>query len=548
VNLWQRMRSFMAVVRRDDPIRWWQWVAAQQPAGVPVTNDSALELSVVWACVMAIAPALAACPWNVFEQKKSGRRELVHDDPIGYLLNTRPNDDMTAIALKECLLIGALTWGNGYGEIQRDNSSRVVGMWPLLPHRTFPRRDPAGVLYYEHYNMDGEVVRLEARDVYHVHGPGITGLMGDNLVARAAKSMSLAAAQERFASTYFGNNTVIGGFLEYPTKLDDKAYKRLKDDWEDRFKGPDKSNRPAILEGGMKYSPVTNNAQSAQLVESRQFQLEEICRWFNVPPHKVQHLLRSTFNNIEHLGIEFVRDALTPWALRLTQEADFKLFGPRRPRTTGLDMAWLTAGDAKSRAEAAAIYRNIGVLNANEIRAKEGLNPLAGKDGEVYIVPANMTTVEKLTAPEPAPGAPAGGTPGEGEKPETPAAEDQPGEKKPRRASYGDVMHESLVSLFSGPLHRYARRLENREADLRRRKVPEQQIAVNLAEERQRLRSWIVDECSGAIHVLEMAHPGAARLEPLFVAADSIDNGTDPRAAASRLVMEFTAAPKEIAA
>jgi HK97 family phage portal protein len=567
VSIWRRItwpfRSASNAVRPDDPIRWWQWVAAQQPAGVPITNDSALELSVVWACVMAIVDAIAPSPWNIYDQKHDARLEIVpYDDPMMYLLNTRPNADMTAIGLKETLLIGALTWGNGYAEIQRDNSQRIAALWPLLPHRTFPRRDADDVLYYEHFQMDGSRVMIPAADVFHVHGPGITGLMGDNLVARAAKSMSLAAAQERFASTYFGNNTLIGGFLEFPGKLDEPAYRRLKQDWEDRYKGPDKSNRPAILEGGMKFTPVTNDAQKAQLVESRQFQLEEICRWFRVPPHKVQHLLRSTNNNIEHQGIEFTRDACTPWARRFEQEGDYKFFNRRRPRKTLIDLAWLTQGDAKTRAETNKIYREAGVLNANEIRQREGLNPIKGKDGDVYIVAGNMSTIEKLTAPEPAPVAPGGGAPpAPGKKPapteaqaaadttETQAAADM-ADLKPRRASYGDVIQESLVQLFGGPLDRYSRRLANREADLRRRKLPDAQVRTNLAEERERLRPVLVDECAGAIHVLEAAYPGTARLNPIFDALDSIDNGTDPRVAATRLVSEFTttAAPKEQAA
>jgi HK97 family phage portal protein len=112
-------------------------------AGVPITNDSALELSVVWACVMAIVDAIAPSPWNIYDQKHDARLEIVpYDDPMMYLLNTRPNADMTAIGLKETLLIGALTWGNGYAEIQRDNSQRIAALWPLLPHRTFPRAMP----------------------------------------------------------------------------------------------------------------------------------------------------------------------------------------------------------------------------------------------------------------------------------------------------------------------------------------------------------------------------------------------------------------------
>src|SRR6202022_5065905 len=193
----------------------------------------------------------------------------------------------------------ALTWGNGYAEIVRNSRGDVAELWPLFPDRMIPRRRDVApyALFYEYLNQDGGRVELEPDRVFHLRGPGIAGLVGDNVVSRAAKAMSLAAAQERFASTYFGNNTVIGGALKHPKKLTPETHDRLKKDWEDKYKGPFKANRPIILEEGMEWLPFSNDAEKAQLIASRTFQIEEICRWYGVPPHKVQHLLRATFNN-----------------------------------------------------------------------------------------------------------------------------------------------------------------------------------------------------------------------------------------------------------
>lgn len=403
-----------AIERRDQPWLFWQWLAHDQPAGVTITMDSALELSVVWACVRVISDALASAWWSIFDIGADGRRNVLPPtDALSYVLNLRPNPDMTPMAAREVLIFSALTWGNGYAEIVRTASGKVVELWPLLPHKVQPRRDPlTGRLFYLYSQQDGGQVRLEDMEVFHLRGPGISGLMGDNLVARAAKSMALAAAQERFASTYYGNNTAIGGVLETPRVLSDQAYKRLNDDWEDKHKGPNRAHKVAILEEGVQFKAVANNAQEAQAIESRSFSVTDICRWFGVPPHKVQHLDRATFSNIEHLAIEFVRDALTPWARRLEQEADYKLLGwSYGRRRTLLDLAPLTQGDFKTRAEGYAIMANVGAFSINDILHQEGRNGI-GPDGDVRMVGVNMQTLQRLlNPPEPKPAPAAGPAP-----------------------------------------------------------------------------------------------------------------------------------------
>lgn len=543
MSFWTRVMSL--VRRRDEPIRGYRWVNADAPSGIVITPDAALQLSAVWACVMAITNAIGSCRWNIFTGDHM-HREWLPEDPLDYVLNVRPNPEMPAINFREALMFGALTWGNGYAEIVRNGRGQVAELWPLMPDRVVPRRrteKPFG-LYYSYYQQDGSQVELESDDVFHLRGPGISGLMGDNIVARAAKSMGIAAAQERYAGTYFGNNTLLGGVLEYPKALSDEAHKRLKDDWEDKYKGPYKANRPAILENGMKYTPFSNDADKAQMIESRQFSVEDICRWYNVPPHKVQHLLRSTFNNIEHLGIEFARDAVTPWGLRIEQEADFKFFPARGPsRSTKFDMGWLTHGDAKSRMEGYQIGLNTGVWTVNEVRAFEGKNGI-GKLGDTRLVPLNMTTLEaKANTPADAETKPkalpaAGESEGEGG---TGAGGNDTGDENADENAQNAVFG-AVHMVVEGALDRYGRKLANREADLRRGGASEQKVHGSLSEERLKQRPRLVEECAQALDMVAKWLPRAADGEvELLLAADAVDNGAAAGSAALEMLERMRA-------
>jgi HK97 family phage portal protein len=526
-------------VRQPDPSRFLQYIPTTAfSSGVSFTEEEALQLSVVWGCIDAITKAIASCRWKVFEVD-GARREHRPNDPVDYLLNTRPNPETSAIAFRESLLYQALPYGNAYAEIERAPNGRVAALWPLLSNRMVPRRDPETLaLYYEYYNVDGGRTILQPSQVFHLRGPSINGLLGDNLIARAASTIGLAIAAERFSSTYFGNNTIVGAVLEYPKTLDDKTYERLKQDWEEKRAGPDKAHKPLILEGGMKFEQLTTEPEKAQLVDSRKFQVEEICRWFGVPPHKVQHLDRATFNNIEHLGIEFVRDAVTPWALRLQQEADFKLFAPRAPwRESKLDVAWLSFGDAKSRAEAQQIWRRVGAFSANDILEMEGRNTI-GPEGDIRIVEANMQRLELVgTTPAAAvtPTAPASARP-EPAAPGDDEAEPGSDDGTPGAA----LLREAVVVLLTSAMDRYAKRLSNRAADLRRRGVNEEKIAANLADERIRLRTGFLEECLPGVTIALKAagHQGVTpdQEAQVLLVADAIDAGRSPADAAARLV------------
>lgn len=364
-------------------------------AGIVVTPEIALQVATVWACIEIISKSVASQKWKVYESLPKGDHEELYDDQVGYLLNCRPNPEMSAVSMREALLMAATAFGNCYAEIEWDRSNRPYAIWPLAPDRCDLVRTN-GRLQLRVQNFDRPVTYLEYEDVLHVHGMGITGLVGSNVISQAAHSIALAIAAERFAEAYFGNNTQMGGVLTYPQKLDDDGFNRLKGELKETHGGPLRSFRPLIADQGATWTQIAADGEKSQMNESRAAQVVEICRWFGVPPHKVAELSRSTNNNIEHQGTEFVRDALKPWAVRFEQEVDYKLLDTRgRPRYSRIDLDPLSQGDAVSRKDYYVGMRNIGAFSVNDILRMENKNTI-GPEGDIRIVNGASTRLEDV--------------------------------------------------------------------------------------------------------------------------------------------------------
>lgn len=353
----------------------------RSPAGVWVTPDEVLRLSTAWACISVISKALASCRWEVLEEDADGNRTPLRSYPLFRRLNVAPNPEMTAFSFREAMLVQALIWGNGYAEIVRNMRGDAMELWPLSPERCRLVRNAFGDLLLEVSNTGGNVY-LDYRDVFHIHGPSIDGIEGLSVVSYAARTFGHAAAAEIFGATFYGNGTQMGGILSTDGNLTEQQREGLLRSINERHSGPENANKFMLLQGGLKFQQIAPSQEQSQFIETRMLLVEEICRFFGVPPHKVAHLERSTNNNIEHQGLEFVRDAITPWAERLRQEADAKLtpFGNRLIRTR-FDLDWLAEGDAVARADADAKYVGAGIRTRNEVRRDHGWNSMPDANG-----------------------------------------------------------------------------------------------------------------------------------------------------------------------
>lgn len=367
-------------------------------AGVYVDADTALKNATVWACVRYLSQTVAQLPWHVYTSDAKGNATVASAGGVGYLLNTRPNPEMGSLTFRETLVGHALLRGNGYAEIQRDNRGIPVALWPLHPDRVCARRDENGVLYYEVWNSSGNT-DVSAADMYHVRGFG-DGPVGYNVIAYAAQSIGWAQATEVFGSTFFGNGMNPSGVVTSEAGLTPAGLGELRKELTRLYGGP-RGERTAILDAKMKYEKISTTPNDGQFIETRQHQIDEICRWFGAPPHKVMNLLRATFSNIEHQSIEVVVDSITPWAKRFEQEADYKLFGAanRQGFYTKLSMQALLRGDNASRMT---FYKGLFELGVtiNQILALEEMNGI-GPDGDVPFVSNNVQTLKRAIEGKP---------------------------------------------------------------------------------------------------------------------------------------------------
>lgn len=379
-------------------------------AGVKVDADTAITVPAVWACLRYLSQTVAVLPWHVMRDgARGGERAPTH--PVDWLLWKRVSPEWSSSQFRETLTHWALRHGNGYAEIERDAISRPIAMHPLHPDRVEVCRalnamedsagNPiaAGELYYEVSNGVGGKTDLRAMDMFHVRGFG-EGPVGVNVIEYAAQSIGWARAAQLFGAAFFGNGMNIGGVVTTGKKgLSEGGLKRLKAEFAQLYKGVRNAMKTVFLDAEMEWKATQIDPEKGQFIATNQHLVEEICRWFGVPPHKVQHLMRATFSNIEHQAIEVVVDSISPWVKRFEDEADYKLFG-RQNRLgfyTKMNMNALLRGDMKARMEFFGGMQRTGSLSPNDIRRLEDM-PTLGPEGDIYVMQEQMVPISYVAA------------------------------------------------------------------------------------------------------------------------------------------------------
>ena len=358
-----------------------------------INNNTALSISTVFAAIRAISEDIAKMPVHIFRTEGENRVPQPRHR-LDTLLNFSPNPLMDAMSFRETIIAHAQGWGNGYAEIVRNAAGEAVQLWPLRPDRVRIKKTDDGRLIYEWTNEKGGTQKIDGRDVFHVHGLGFDGLVGYNVIQYARETLGLAAATEKFGGTFFGNGCNQSGNLRHPQTLSKPAQQRLREQIEQTHQGVANAHKLLILEEGMEFVSNIVAPEQSQFLQTRQFGVIEICRWFRIPPSKVQDLNKSTFNNNEQQNINYVTDSLTSWIKRFELEIWNKLL-TEAEQLQGFyakhNVASLLRGDVKARGLFYKIMWSLGAFSTNEIRAFEDMNPIDG--GDQHFVPLNHTPI-----------------------------------------------------------------------------------------------------------------------------------------------------------
>ena len=291
-----------------------------------------------------------------------------------------------------------LLWGNAYAQIIRNGKGEVLALYPLMPNKMTVDRDENGELYYtyqraneEAHTMEGSSVVLKPSDVLHIPGLGFDGLVGYSPIAMAKNAIGMAIACEEFGAKFFANGAAPSGVLEHPGTIKDPA--RVRDAWQSQFGGSANTGKVAVLEEGLKYTPISISPEQAQFLETRKFQINEIARIFRVPPHMVGDLEKSSFSNIEQQSLEFVKYTLDPWIIRWEQSMMRVLLSldEKKEYFIKFNLEGLLRGDYQSRMNGYSIARQNGWMSANDIRELENLDRIpAEQGGDLYLINGSM--------------------------------------------------------------------------------------------------------------------------------------------------------------
>ncbi len=383
----------------SSPTQWFvDWLTGGNPSlsGVRVNELNALHTTAVFACVRILSETLASLPALTYKRLTSGGKERATTHPLYNLLHDEPNPEMSAFTFFETLMAHVVTWGNAYAEIEWDDFGRVKSLWPLLPNQTWVERAADGSIWYHTViTRTNQLVTLPAWRVLHIPGLGFDGLQGYSVIKMQREAIGLTMAAEKYGASFFGNGARPGGVLEHPGELSEPAQQRLRNSWNEMHQGLDKQHRIAILEEGLTYKQIGLPPEDSQFLETRKFQVTEIARMFRVPPHLLADLERATFSNIENQSIEFVVYTIRPWLIRWEQEIKRKLLSRKEKRSFFVEFLvdGLLRGDVKTRSEALQIQRQNGIINADEWRELENMNPIEDGTGKAYLVNAAMISV-----------------------------------------------------------------------------------------------------------------------------------------------------------
>lgn len=344
-----------------------------------LSKEAAMKLSAVYACVIAISEDIAKMPLEPYIMDDKWRKVKAYDDPTYELLCLEPNPDSTRFTLIQALVASMLLNGEGFAKVSRDSSGKATSI-TFVPYSDVTVYVDAITERIDFYllNRTGEVVEVE--DMIHLLNFTYDGVRGLSTLSFAARTLGIANASEEHAKRFFTNGGSARGILKYSAlKLKQSQRDEIRKEWEENYRN---GNAVAILDGGAEYQSLSISPKDAQLLENRQFNLPEICRFFRISPVKIGDLSKSSYSTVEATNIDYITSTLNTYMVKIEQEFRRKIY-PRARRSrmsVEFDPSALLRADTSAQTDLVARMIPVGVFTINEARAKLNLSPIEGGD------------------------------------------------------------------------------------------------------------------------------------------------------------------------
>lgn len=377
-------------------------VDAPGPAGVRVSDRTALTVSAVLSSVKLLSESISTLPLMVFEREANGDRSPAPQHPVSQLLHTLANDETTAQSLRETAAAHVLLRGTAYMRIARDGGGVPRELWPIHPDTIRPFRDTSNALRFEVAESGNRNVTLRPDQVWRIPGLSWNGVTGLSPIGFARETFGLAIALDQNTAAAMKNGARISGVVSYPEVLEDEEYQSRKKDIAATLSGPANAGKVWLADGGAKWEPMAMTFEDLQFLELKRFQIAEVARIFRVPLHMLYDQAAQPRANMEQASLEFVVYSLRPWLIRFEQTItrDLLLPAERARYFAEHNVAGLLRGDFAGRMAGYAQGRQWGWWNVNDIRRMENLNGI-GPEGDVYLQPSNMAPAGDAQAEAP---------------------------------------------------------------------------------------------------------------------------------------------------
>lgn len=377
---------------------WEEWFGTSS-SGKVVTADKAIQLSAVWACVRLLSESISTLPLKIYVRQPDGSRKAATDHPAYSVLCRRPNSEMTPSRFMLMVVASICLRGNAFIE-KKFIANRLVSLVPLLPQNMVVKRLDSGALEYT-YTEKGLQRVIPIKNIMHIRGFGLDGVCGMMPMKAGRDVIGSAMAVEESAAKIFEQGLQSSGFLTAEQALNDEQRERLRE-YMAKFTGSKNAGKIMVLEGGLKYQGVTMNPEDAQMLESRSFSIEEICRWFRVPPFMVGHTTKqsSWASSLEGMNLQFLTHTLRPLLVNIEQEIGRCLLDSDDEVFAEFSVEGLLRADSAGRAAYYTSALQNGWMSRNDVRRLENMPPIEG--GDIYTVQLNLTQLKNLESSNPA--------------------------------------------------------------------------------------------------------------------------------------------------